>query len=104
MLTLQQRLQAALPVAMRARDQPAVRALRSALAAIENAAAVEESAYGPGVTEVPRREQDEAEFERIVRAEIDERLAAADAYEKWGQAGEAERKRAEARALQTHVV
>ena len=104
MTTLQQRLQAALPIAMKARDQPAVRALRSALAAIENAAAVEESAHGPGVTEVPRREQDEAEFERIVRTEISERLQAADAYEKWGQLGEAERKRAEARALQMHLV
>jgi uncharacterized protein YqeY len=103
MTTLQQRLQAALPIAMKARDQPAVRALRSALAAIENAAAVPPG-DSLGATEVPRREQDAAEVDRIVRSEISERLDAADAYEKWGKAGEAERKRAEARALQTHVV
>jgi uncharacterized protein YqeY len=110
MTTLQQRLQAALPAAMKARDKPAVTALRSALAAIGNAAAVPPrdaefglSAVGLGVTEVARRDQDETEIERIVRAEIAERLTAADEYERLGRAEQAQRKRAEARVLVTHV-
>jgi uncharacterized protein YqeY len=116
MTTLQQRLQAALPVAMKARDKPAVTALRSALAAIDNAAAVApgdpvepqpgafaQAAIGLGVTEVARREQDEAEIERIVRAEIAERLAAADEYDRLDRPDQAGQKRAEARALAAHV-
>jgi uncharacterized protein len=113
MTTLQQRLQAALPIAMKARDRPAVTAVRSALAAIDNAAAVPAddqgrsrfglATIGLGATEVPRREQDEAEVERIVRAEIAERLAAAADYDRLGQAGRAEQKRAEAHALAAHV-
>lgn len=116
MTTLQQRLQAALPVAMKARDKPAVTALRSALAAIGNAAAVAptapvetqpgafaQAAVGLGVTEVARRDQDEAEVERIVRAEIAERRDAADEYDRLGRPEEAEQKRAEAEALAAHV-
>ena len=110
MTTLQQRLQSALPVAMKARDKPAVTALRSALAAIENAAAVPAGepgnglpAAGLGVTEVPRRAQDEADFDRIVRAEIAERLAAAADYDRLGRPAQAELLRAEAATLQAHV-
>jgi uncharacterized protein YqeY len=111
MTTLQQRLQGALPAAMKARDKPAVAALRSALAAIGNAAAVgsgdsryDPAAVGVGVTEVPRREQDEAEIARIVRAEIDERIVAADEYQQLGRADVAEQKRAEARALTAYLI
>jgi uncharacterized protein YqeY len=107
---LRDRLQAALLPAMKAKDRATVTALRSALAAIENAAAVTPHdtghglpATGLGVTEVPRREQDDAEIERIVRAEIDERLAAAAEYEQLGKASEAGRLRAEANALVTHL-
>jgi uncharacterized protein YqeY len=110
MTTLQQRLRAALPAAMKARDKPAVAALRSALAAIDNAAAVPPRdaefglpAVGLGVTEVARRDQDEAEIERIVRAEIADRLTAADEYERLGRAEQAQRKRDEARVLVAHV-
>ena len=110
MTTLRDRLQAALPPAMKARDRSAVAALRGALAAIENAAAVapRESphglpATGLGVTEVPRREQDEAEIERIVRAEITERLAAAAEYDRLDQPDQARRLRAEAHTLETEL-
>jgi uncharacterized protein YqeY len=109
-MTLRERLNAALPTAMKARDSPAVTALRSTLAAIENAAAVapDESgrglpAVGLGATEVARRDQDDAEIERIVRAEITDRTAAADEYERLGRAERADRLRAEARALVTHL-
>jgi uncharacterized protein YqeY len=109
-VTLRERLNAALPTAMKARDSPAVTALRSALAAIENAAAVAPDdsthglpAIGLGVTEVARRDQDDAEIERIVRAEITDRITAADEYERLGRADRSDRLRAEARALVAHL-
>jgi uncharacterized protein YqeY len=113
--SLSDRLRAALPAAIRSRDTSAVSALRSALAAIENAAAVPPPggadgrtpiglpAIGLGVTEVARREQDGAEVERIVRAEISDRHAAADEYERLGRRDRADRLRAEAKALLRHV-
>jgi uncharacterized protein len=112
---LRERLRAALPGAIRNRDAAAVAALRSALAAIENAAAVAPRggadgrtefglpAVGLGVTEVARRAQDDAEIERIVRAEIADRHTAADEYERLRHPERAERLRAEAQALVTHL-
>jgi hypothetical protein len=115
MTALFQRLKAALPVAMKARDKTAVAALRSTLAAIENAAAVEVPgatdprvavglpAVGLGVTEAARRTQDDAEIARIVRAEITDRLTAADDYDRLGRAEQSERLRAEAAVLAAHL-
>ncbi|GAB1690278.1 hypothetical protein KRM28CT15_20810 [Krasilnikovia sp. M28-CT-15] len=120
---LRKRLQAALVPAMKARDTSAVTALRSALAAIENAAAVAspaaagdaaeppvhgggafaKSTAGLGVSEVARRAQDDTEVERIVRAEIAERLAAADEYARLERPEQAQRLRAEAQALASHL-
>jgi hypothetical protein len=104
--SLIERLRAALPAAMKARDGAAVTALRSALAAIENAAAVAPRAsefglpaLGVGATEVERRAVDDAEAERIVRAEVGERLTAADEYDGHGRDDHATRLRAEAGAL-----
>ena len=109
-MALRDRLAAALPAAMKARDKDGVAALRSALAAIENAAAQPPQdaklglpAKGLGVTEVARREQDEAEIERIVRAEIAERLTAADEYNGLGLSDQADRLRAGARSLAAHL-
>ena len=74
---LRDRLRAALPAALKARDRTAVAALRSALAAIDNAEAVdasdvhagaiEASAPGPGAAERPRRELTESDIDDIVR-------------------------------------
>ncbi|HSK37404.1 MAG TPA: hypothetical protein VLA80_11780 [Actinomycetota bacterium] len=47
---LRERLRRALPAAMKARDRPAVNALRSALAAIDNAGAVDPAQAAPGTT------------------------------------------------------
>ena len=114
-MTLSERLQAALPTAIRSRDAAAVAALRSALAAIENAAAVAPGdrpdgrtefglpPVGLGVTEVARRAQDDSEIERIVRAEIADRHSAADEYERLGRTDRADRLRAEAQALVSHL-
>jgi GrpB-like predicted nucleotidyltransferase (UPF0157 family)/uncharacterized protein YqeY len=94
---LRLRLRQALSAALKARDAGAVAALRTALAAIENAEAVpartapagglaiEQTPVGVGAAEVPRRELTEAENEGIVRAEVAEREAAALAYEQANQ-------------------
>lgn len=98
---------------MKARDRRAAAALRSALAAIDNAesvdivdlkaGAIESSAVGLGAAEVARRHLTESDIERIVRAEIDERHAAAAQYERVGHADRATDLLAEADALATHV-
>jgi uncharacterized protein YqeY len=125
--SLRDRLRRALPAAMKARDRVAVDALRSALAAIDNAQAVDPSrsppaAAGPepggpagghpmpagtvvgvGATEVERRSLTEAQMEEIVRAEIAEREAASAGYQRAGQLGFAERLRGEAQVLTSHL-
>jgi uncharacterized protein len=112
---LRQRLRAALPAAMKARDRVAVAALRSTLAAIDNAEAVEEagsagrslaieqSPVGVGAAEVARRELTEAQVEHIVRAEVAEREAAAVEYDRVGRADRAEQLRGEAGVLAAHL-
>ncbi|WP_067827811.1 hypothetical protein [Nocardia inohanensis] len=107
---LRDRLRAALPVAMKARDRTATAAIRSALGAIDNAEAVdgsdvkagaiEDSAVGPGTAERDRRILTEADIEAIVRAEITDRLTAATEYEGLnGGVDRAASLRAEAAAL-----
>jgi uncharacterized protein len=112
---LRQRLRAALPAAMKARDHAAVAALRSTLAAIDNAEAVdatvhsggslaiERSPVGVGAAEVPRRVLTEEQVERIVRTEVADREAAAGGYERAGHPDRAARLRAEAAALTAHL-
>jgi hypothetical protein len=106
-------LEAALRAALRARDQVARSALRSALAAIDNATAVPRdqaaapadsphvagAVAGLGAAEAGRRRLAEADLEAIVRAEIAERLAAAAGYDQAGQPEAAGRLRAEADVL-----
>jgi uncharacterized protein YqeY len=80
------RLRRALTEALKARDQEAVPALRSALSAIGNA-------------EAERRHLTEADVAAIVRAEAAEREAAASQYERAGHAGQAAGLRRGTRAL-----
>ncbi|MEV6323613.1 hypothetical protein AB0M45_20825 [Nocardia sp. NPDC051787] len=106
---LRERLRAGLSAAMRARDRAGVSALRSALGAVDNAEAVdvaehragalEHSATGLGVAEVERRELTEQDVERIVRAEVTERLTVAEQYESLGRTDRAATLHAEAKAL-----
>lgn len=99
---------------MKARDTPNRNAIRSALAAIENAEAVAVdsaddvvatsehiagAAVGVGAAEVPRRELDEDEMLEIVSAERDERLSAAAELRAAGRADRAADLEAEAAAL-----
>jgi len=110
---IRDRLHHALRDAMRARDSVAASALRSALAALDNAGAVPPApapaaASGPhfagavadlGAGEVPRRGLAAGEGEQIVRAEIAELEAAAAGYEGAGHGEQAHRLRQEARIL-----
>jgi uncharacterized protein YqeY len=101
----------ALPEAMRARDKSAVSALRTALAAVDNAEAVpvegatmhgpalEQSPVGAGAAEAVRRELSEGGVADIVRAEATERLEAAGQLTALGHAGRAEQLRVEAVVL-----
>lgn len=91
----------------------AASALRSALGAIGNAEAVHPASepaagagsehfaavVGLGAGEAERRHLSGADVTRIVRAEITERLAAADEYERAGHAARADRLRREAQVL-----
>ncbi len=100
---------------MKARDRVALAALRSTLAAIDNAEAVdragpvrerlaiEQTPVGVGAVEVPRRVLTEAEVEGIVRAEMAERVAAARDYDRKGWPDHAERLRREVSVLSGHL-
>ncbi|MGN6677897.1 MAG: hypothetical protein ACTHKL_08930, partial [Streptosporangiaceae bacterium] len=107
-------LRAALREAMRSRDVPAASALRSALAAIDNAEAVPVgwpstavttsahfagAAEGLGAAEAQRRVLTEEQTYEIIEAEIAERLTAAAAYEAVGHAKQASRLQREAQVL-----
>jgi len=127
---LRDRLSRALPAAMKARDRLAMTALRSALAAIDNAGAVDPTqaastgsgpghsglgaaraahsefagtVAGVGAAEVKRRSLSQAQMEAIVRTEIADRETAATGYERAGQLQHAERLRAEAKVLRSHL-
>jgi len=109
------RLRQALPAALKARDQVAVAALRSAVSAIDNAQAVEAppsprsggviagAVTGLGAGDAPRRELSEDDIAAIVGAELAERRRAAADYERAGQVDAAARLRAEADVLATHL-
>ncbi|MCC5474680.1 GatB/YqeY domain-containing protein [Streptomyces barringtoniae] len=96
---------------MRARDKVAVGALRSTLAAVDNAeavpvgpaelrgSAIEQVPLGVGATEAARRELSEQHITDIVRAEADERLAIAAQFTAPAQADRAAQLRAEAAVL-----
>lgn len=112
---LHTRLRRALPPALKSRDRAAVAALRSALAAIDNAQAVPAppapgvggsiagAVTGLGAGEAPRRELSETDIAAIVRAEVaDRRVAAAD-YERAGRLDAAARLTAEADTLASHL-
>jgi uncharacterized protein YqeY len=115
-MTLRDQLRAALPAAIKARDRTAVAALRSTLAAIDNAEAVppdegadggslaiEHVPIGAGATEVPRRELTAQEIELIVRDEVADREIAADGYGQAGQTAQAEKLLAEAEVLEKYL-
>lgn len=110
-MSIRLRMRQALPEAMRARDKAAVSALRSTLAALDNAEAVpadeveprgsalEQSPVGVGATEAARRELSEHLVVDVVRAEAAERLDVAARLTAPAHADRAARLRAEADVL-----
>jgi hypothetical protein len=120
---VQQRLRTALRSAMKARDTIATSALRSVLAAIANAEAVElpaakglppadgqppptagahvaGSVAGVGAAEAERRALTGDEVAAIIAAEVADRRAAATGYDESGNAGRASRLRREAGVIE----
>lgn len=105
-------LRTRLTTAMKARDQVAVRALRSTIAAIDNAeapalapddlrgVAIEHSPVGVGARDVARVTLSADDVDAIVRREIEDRLAAAASYDSAGQSAAASQLRREAEVLQ----
>jgi uncharacterized protein len=107
-------MRAALTVAMKARDMATVRAIRSALGAIDNAEAVDASVEselidadstiagavaGAGSTEVRRRALDDREIDALLQSEVDDRLAAAEEYRTAGADERADLLRTEAEVI-----
>ena len=106
-----------LTAAMKARQAEAVSALRTALAAIDNAEAVEMppddaamtsgpvagARAGVGSTEAARRELSIAEVRALLQEQVVERLAAADQYESLGKGDTADGLRREAEVLQAYL-
>jgi uncharacterized protein len=112
------RMRRDLTAALKAQDAVAMAALRSAIAAIENAEAVDASAAAPrdtssehiagatagvGSSDVQRRILSDAEVDAIVGAQIEERSEAAAQYEKLGRGQEAQKLRREAAVLAAYV-
>lgn len=96
--------------AMRERDRPAVRAIRSTLGAIANAEAVpaperlDDPLGSVGLSvDVPRRELSADDVRAIVLAEVRERRTAIADYERHGRTERADELRAELRALDRYV-
>ncbi len=112
---MRDRLRHDLTAALKARDRTVVAALRSAIAALDNAEAVDlgeqgrpsaaTSSYiagasaGAGSADVPRRALGDDEIATIVAGQIEERRQAAREYAELGQTEAAERLTAEADVL-----
>ncbi len=110
-------LRAGLTTALKTRDTDAVSALRTAIAAIDNAQAVPASvpspttasahvagaASGAGSTEAPRRHLGRGEPHDILRAQIAEHAREADRYQMLGREETAERLRRQARTLNAYL-
>ena len=113
--SLRRRLRDALVAAMKERDRVTVTALRSTLAAIDNAEAVdttamaagslaiESSPVGIGAAEAERRALSEEDIAQIVHSEVADREAAALEYDRAGRPERAEALRAEAQVLSSHL-
>lgn len=104
MTALQRHLRDALGSALRRRDHTAAAALRTALTAIANAEAVDPApeVAGPVVgrsADVARNRLTDAQVVEILRAEIADELASADAYARHGRAEQAAELRARAAVL-----
>jgi uncharacterized protein YqeY len=112
------RLREDLAAAMKARDRVAITVLRTTLAAIDNAEAVDVSprepagaasphiagsSAGVGSSDVTRRVLSDADIGEIIREEANERRDAASEYEKLGRVDMADALRREAAVLDGYL-
>ena len=114
---LRSTLRADLVVAMKARQPDAVSALRTAIAALDNAEAVSVTVEPPEATsehvagayvgigraDVPRRVLSLSEVEAVLREQVDEHSAEADRYDAHGHHETAVRLRRMADTLRTYL-
>ena len=95
----EERLKADLRIAVKARQNSTIRAIRSMLAAIDNAGAVElDESLTPTVgtsVDVPRRILSEEQVQEILHREAENRRSAIATYERLRRQEEADRLRAE---------
>lgn len=105
--TLKERLRADLKGPLQARESGRVSVLRTLIAALDNAEAVEveqgpyhSQAFGDPSGEVARRELDVPAIHAVLEREAASRLAAAEEYERHGRPEDAARLRAEAALVQ----
>jgi hypothetical protein len=110
-------LRQGLTAALKTRDSVAAAALRTAMAAIDNAQAVPApaanspttsahvagAASGPGSIEAVRRRLSAGELRDILRGQITEHAAEADRYDALGRPDAAERLRRQARTLAAYL-
>jgi uncharacterized protein YqeY len=115
--TLREALRRDLIVAIKTRQTDTVTALRTALAAIDNAEAVNSqgrtktiaseyiagASAGVGSTEATRRDLYVDDLHAILREQITERTSAADIYDEHGQTHAADRLRREANVLTKYI-
>lgn len=87
---------------MKARDKAAIDTLRCLLAALDNAGAQDQKAFGSS-TEVPRKSLSQTEVEALMQAEMTSRQAAVVDYERGGHHQDAARLRAELALLNQYV-
>jgi uncharacterized protein len=87
--------------AMKIRDTAHVAALRTAIAAIDNAESVD--AEGVTATEVARRKLSADEVHAVLAGHVHGYAVEADGYDAVGQAGPAERLRRQAALLRRHL-
>lgn len=96
-------LRRALANSLRAKDAEVVSALRTAIAAIDDAEAVDPAAYDVDETEVARRSLTEDDVRAVLRAHIDGFLTEADGYDALGRHDAGARLRRQADVLRDHV-
>jgi uncharacterized protein YqeY len=106
--SLLDRLRADLTHALRARDQVAVTAIRTLLAAFANAEAPPIDDHDPPpaygrLVDHPRLELSDADLERILRDEIADRQDTVSRFLRGGREAEAEALRAEIAVLETYL-
>lgn len=92
-----------LGVALKTRRAEAVAALRTTIAAIDNAEAVDPTTIGAGSTEVPRRDLSIAEVRAVMHDHIDDYVTEAERYQSLGRNDAAERLRRQADTLRAYL-